>query len=175
MRGPPCVKINFPNHFEPFPLSEGEDPKMGQPPPRYCLHVYWALEVAWAIAYVGCVIAIEAATHGADGLPHQTAIAVNALHFTMMAVVLYALDSKARKLIVLGFVAVLITDATAVLHDGLHLWHTTEQFYFAFILNMCISSFGLFISLYALSWFLWRLAERPKHERPRVRDGYDRL
>jgi len=136
------------------------------------LGFYWFLEAVWAIYYLGAMFAIETGTDLAQGLVHQTAIGLSAFHFSMMGVVLYAMDTKARPQIALGFLVVIITDLTSTLHAAVHLWNTIPAYFFAFILNVTISSFGLCISLYALLWYfshlyseLGRLESGNKYER----------
>ena len=121
------------------------------------LTFYWVLEAVWVLYYLGAMFAIETQTDITAGFIHQVAIGLSAFHMSMMAVVLYAMDSKARPQIALGFVAVIITDLTSTLHAALHLWQTIPEYMWSFYVNLTISSFGLFISCYALLWYFTHL------------------
>lgn len=124
------------------------------------LAFYWIMEAIWFLLYIGAFFAIETATDITDGLIHQTAIGLSFAHMLMWAAVLYAMDAKARPIIAIAFLGVIATDVESTLHAALHLWQTIPAYYWAFIINLTVSSFGLFISMYALLWYVVHIYEQ---------------
>ena len=122
------------------------------------LATYWVLECAWFALFVGSMFAVETATWGAEGEALQTALALNFAHMLMWPAVFYMMDSKtkAKPMAAIFFLGVIATDTQSTLHAALHLWQT-ETYYWAFILDMTVASFALFISIYALIWYFVQL------------------
>ena len=123
------------------------------------LGLYWFMEGLWFLLYIGAFFAIETGTDITDGLIHQTAIGLSFAHMLMWAAVLYAMDAKARPIIAIAFLGVIATDVESTLHAALHLWQTIPAYYWAFAVNLTVSSFGLFISMYALLCYVIHIYE----------------
>jgi len=117
------------------------------------------LDVLYFLYYVGGMIAIMVNTDTVLGAPHQIAFSFSAFHFALFAVVLAAMETKARPQIALGFLLVMATDLTGTLFAALHLAHVPD-FRWAYAVNLSISIFGLSITVYALLWYFTHLYRR---------------
>lgn len=115
---------------------------------------YFFLEILWVLLWFGCALAIIIKTELEHNLYNIIAIIVAPLHLFVLAAVLYAISKEAERIgAVAGLVFAVMVDTILMLHIGLHLKHTTTELRWTFILNAVVAALGLFISVYAITWY----------------------
>jgi hypothetical protein len=113
---------------------------------QIAFYIYFALEVVWVLFYLVGVLLVEL---GTSVETYQTAHALNAFHFALVPVVLYSADNG-RGQVLLNFAAVCITDLQSVLHASM----ATQEVSWAYAIRHATASYGMFISIYALMWYM---------------------
>lgn len=119
---------------------------------------YLFLEVLWAAFWFGSAIAILVSLDSAVGSKNIQSILVAPLHLLVLGAVLYARTADAHHVAaVIGFIFAMFVDVILVLDNALHVSKSAAAKW-AFGLNMAVASFGLFISIYAFGWYVWKLS-----------------
>jgi hypothetical protein len=142
--------------------------------------VYFGFEVVWMFFWAGALFAYLGVL-GEEGAYYRLIGSLNAFHLMLMPCVEYTLQDGYKRILI-GFLAVVVTDTAIVWDIAAHTPTISREVGWAFGLSLGVGGLGLFITTFiALPWFIYvwyyglkfrvkgTTEEKPEIAGPRIR------
>ena len=113
------------------------------------IRAYFIMEAIWLVLWAGVILALELTEQvGFDAdSKYELQSTISAMHAIATAGLLFYYRGEYSWLVYLSLCPVLITDTTALLHL---IYQVPEASWWSWTLCMVISSFGIFLDVYAI-------------------------